>query len=76
MFYIEGYASSDGGLGYNLSLSGRRAAWVKQALIGKGIAESQIALAVPWGQLYPACAELDEPCWSRNRVVRFVFKPR
>ena len=44
-FYIEGYASSDGLLGYNLTLSNRRADWVKQALISKGIAENQIVLA-------------------------------
>jgi outer membrane protein OmpA-like peptidoglycan-associated protein len=74
-FYIEGYASSDGMLGYNLTLSNRRADWVKQALIGKGIAENRIVLGVPWGQLYPTCAELDEACWSKNRVVRFVYSP-
>ncbi len=74
-FYIEGYASSDGLLGYNLTLSNRRADWVKQALISKGIAENQIVLAAPWGQLYPACAELDEACWSKNRVVRFIYSP-
>jgi outer membrane protein OmpA-like peptidoglycan-associated protein len=74
-FYLEGYASSDGLLGYNLTLSNRRADWVKQALISKGIAENQIVLAAPWGQLYPACAELDESCWSKNRVVRFIYSP-
>ena len=74
-FYIEGYASSDGLLGYNLTLSNRRADWVKQALINKGIAENRIVLGVPWGQLYPACAELDEACWSKNRVVRFAYSP-
>jgi outer membrane protein OmpA-like peptidoglycan-associated protein len=72
-FYIEGYASSDGLLGYNLTLSNRRADWVKQALISKGIAENRIVLASPWGQLYPACAELDEACWSKNRG--FVYSP-
>jgi len=74
-FYVEGYASSDGQLGYNLTLSNRRADWVKQALINKGIAENRIVLGVPWGQLYPACAELDEACWSKNRVVRFAYSP-
>jgi outer membrane protein OmpA-like peptidoglycan-associated protein len=74
-FYVEGYASSDGLLGYNLTLSNRRADWVKQALISKGIAESRIVLGSPWGQLYPACAELDEACWSKNRVVRFAYSP-
>jgi outer membrane protein OmpA-like peptidoglycan-associated protein len=74
-FYVEGYASSDGSLGYNLTLSNRRADWVKQALISKGIAENRIVLGSPWGQLYPVCAELDEPCWSKNRVVRFAYSP-
>ena len=74
-FYIEGYASSDGELGYNLDLSRRRADWVKQALISKGIPENRIVLAVPWGELYPACPELNDECWSKNRVVRLVYSP-
>ena len=75
-FYIEGYASSRGDLGYNLDLSRRRAEWVKQTLISKGIAENRIVLAVPWGQLYPVCPELNDECWSKNRVVRFVYSPK
>jgi outer membrane protein OmpA-like peptidoglycan-associated protein len=74
-FYIEGYASSDGELDYNLVLSNRRADWVKQALIDKGIPENRIVMAVGWGQLYPACPELNDECWSKNRVVRFVYSP-
>jgi outer membrane protein OmpA-like peptidoglycan-associated protein len=74
-FYIEGYASSDGMLGYNLTLSNRRADWVKQALISRGVAENRIVLGVPWGQLYPVCGELDESCWSKNRLVRFTYSP-
>jgi OmpA family len=74
-FYIEGYASSRGELGYNLDLSKRRADSVKQELISKGIPENRIVLAVPWGQLYPVCPELNDECWSKNRVVRFVYSP-
>jgi outer membrane protein OmpA-like peptidoglycan-associated protein len=74
-FYIEGYASSRGELGYNLDLSKRRADWVKQTLISKGIAENRIVLSVPWGQLYPVCPELNDECWSKNRVVRLVYSP-
>ena len=74
-FYIEGYASSEGELGYNLTLAKQRADWVKQALISKGIPENRILLAVPWGQLYPVCLELDDECRSKNRVVRFVYSP-
>jgi OmpA family len=74
-FYIEGYASSRGELGYNLALSKRRADWVKQALISKGIPENRIVLAVGSGQLYPVCPELNHECWSKNPVVRFVYSP-
>jgi outer membrane protein OmpA-like peptidoglycan-associated protein len=74
-FYIDGYASSRGELGYNLALAMRRADWVKQTLISKGIPENRIVLAVGWGQLYPVCPELNDECWSKNRVVRFVYSP-
>ena len=75
-FYIEGYASSKGETGYNLTLSKKRADWVKQALISKGIPENQILVAAGWGQWYPVCADLDDACWSKNRIVRFVYSPR
>jgi outer membrane protein OmpA-like peptidoglycan-associated protein len=74
-FYIEGYASSRGDLGYNVTLSMRRADWVKQTLISKGIAENRIVSAVGWGPSYPTCPELNDGCWSKNRVVRFVYSP-
>jgi outer membrane protein OmpA-like peptidoglycan-associated protein len=74
-FYINGYASSRGDLVYNLALSQRRADWVKQALISKGIPENRIVLAVGWGQLYPVCPELNDECWSKNRRVRFSYSP-
>ena len=75
-FYLEGYASAEGDPGYNLTLSRQRAEWVKQALISKGIPESQILLATGWGQTYPVCAELDDQCLTKNRLVRFVYSPR
>jgi outer membrane protein OmpA-like peptidoglycan-associated protein len=75
-FYIEGYASSKGEPGYNLTLSKQRADWVKQALISKGIPENQILVAAGWGQYYPVCSDLDDECWTRNRIVRFVYSPR
>ncbi len=74
-FYIEGYASVEGELGYNLDLAKQRADWVKQALISKGIPENRIVLAVPWGPLYPACNESTEECRSKNRVVRLIYSP-
>jgi outer membrane protein OmpA-like peptidoglycan-associated protein len=74
-FYVEGYASSRGELIYNLGLSQRRADWVEQALISKGIPENRIVLAVGWGQLYPVCPETTDECWSKNRLVRFSYSP-
>ena len=72
-FYIDGYASSKGVWDYNLHLSQRRANWVKQHLISKGISEDRIVFAVGWGQLYPVCAELNDDCWTKNRLVRFEY---
>jgi outer membrane protein OmpA-like peptidoglycan-associated protein len=74
-FFIEGYASSTGTEPYNLRLSGYRADWVRQVLIRKGIAADRILLAVPWGELYPACLENTEECHAKNRVVRFAYHP-
>jgi outer membrane protein OmpA-like peptidoglycan-associated protein len=74
-FFIEGYASATGSEAYNLNLSGRRAWWVREVLIRKGIAEDRILLAVPWGMLYPACTEDTEECHAKNRVVRFAYYP-
>lgn len=76
-FYIEGYASSKGEPGFNnLRLSRQRADWIKQTLISKGVPESQIVSVAGWGHTYPVCAELDDACWSKNRIVRFVYSPR
>jgi outer membrane protein OmpA-like peptidoglycan-associated protein len=74
-FYIDGYASSRGEMIYNLALSQRRADWVKQALLSRGIPENRITIAAGWGQLYPVCPELNDECWSKNRLVRFLFAP-
>jgi outer membrane protein OmpA-like peptidoglycan-associated protein len=74
-FFIEGYASSTGTTAYNLRLSGYRADWVREVLIRRGIAADRILLAVPWGELYPACLEETEECHAKNRVVRSAYHP-
>jgi hypothetical protein len=74
-FYIEGYASSRGEEFYNLALSQRRADWVKQALISRGIPENRIKVAAGWGQNYPVCPDLNDECWSKNRLVRLQYSP-
>ena len=74
-FYIDGYASSRGDWLYNLRLSKRRAEWVKQTLVSRGIAESRIKVSAGWGELYPVCPETNDECWSKNRLVRLVYAP-
>ena len=74
-FYVDGYASSRGDWLYNLRLSQRRADWVKQAMMSRGIAESRIKVTAGWGELYPVCPETTDECWSKNRLVRFVYSP-
>jgi len=75
-FYIDGYASSRGDdIIYNLRLAQRRADWVKQAMVSRGIPENSIKITAGWGQLYPVCPELNDECWGKNRIVRFVYAP-
>jgi peptidoglycan-associated lipoprotein len=75
-FYVEGYASSRGEVIFNLALSQRRANWVKETLVSRGIPESRVVLAVGWGQLYPVCPELNDECWNKNRLVRFRYSAK
>lgn len=74
-FYIDGYASSEGDWLYNLGLAQRRSDWVKQALISRGIAENRIKVSAGWGELYPVCPQTNDECWSKNRLVRFIYSP-
>lgn len=72
-FYIDGYASTRGEQNYNLILSQQRADWVKQSLVGRGVAADRIRLAVGWGELYPTCLEETDECWNKNKLVRFTY---
>ena len=74
-FYIDGFASSRGDLIYNLALSQRRADWVKQVVVSRGIAENRIKVSTGWGELYPVCPEVNDECWSKNRMVRLQYAP-
>jgi outer membrane protein OmpA-like peptidoglycan-associated protein len=74
-FYIDGYASRRGGFDYNLIISQRRADWVKQSLISRGVAEDRIKLTVGWGELYPTCLEDSDECLTKNKLVRFTYVP-
>jgi outer membrane protein OmpA-like peptidoglycan-associated protein len=72
-FYVDGYASKRGNSDYNLVISQRRADWVKQSLINRGVAEDRIKLSVGWGELYPTCLEDSDECLAKNKVVRFTY---
>jgi hypothetical protein len=74
-FYIDGYASTRGEQNYNLMLSQRRADWVKQSLVSRGVAADRIRLSVGWGELYPTCLEESDECWNKNKLVRFTYVP-
>ena len=73
--YVDGYASSRGEMTYNLMLSKRRADWVAQSLITRGVPKDRIILSVGWGELYPACLDDSDECRARNKVVRFTYVP-
>jgi outer membrane protein OmpA-like peptidoglycan-associated protein len=74
-FYVSGYTSITGSMVYNLGLSQRRADWVKQTLVSRGIPESRIVVAAGWGELYPTCAEDTQECRDKNKLVRFIYSP-
>lgn len=69
---LAGYTDLRGSIVYNLALSQRRAAAVKQELVRMGIAEDRIEYATGWGELYPNCLESTEQCWANQRRVEFL----
>ena len=71
-FWIQGRADNRGDVVYNLALSYRRAQFVKNNLINKGVSDSQIGFATGWGKLYPVCDKADDACWQDNRRVDIV----
>jgi peptidoglycan-associated lipoprotein len=69
---VEGHADSRGTNEYNLALSDRRAAAVRDYLVSLGIAADRIS-SVAKGEEQPFCREETEACWQQNRVGYFVF---
>ena len=66
-FWIQAYADIRGDVVYNLVLSYRRAQWIKNSLVSRGVNESQIGFATGWGKLYQVCDQQDEQCFQKNR---------
>src|SRR5262245_58325094 len=69
-FFIDAYASARGGQDYNLVLSQRRADWVKNELISRGVPAQQVRLAVGWGEIYLSCLEDSEECRASSKAAR------
>ena len=63
---IEGHADEQGTRQYNLSLSARRAASVRDYLVTKGIPDNRLS-TIPFGKERPVEVCSEERCWSQNR---------
>ena len=68
---VEGHCDERGTNEYNLALGERRAASVRDYLVGLGIAANRVA-TVSRGEESPFCTESNEGCWSRNRRGQFT----
>ena len=68
---VEGHADSRGTSEYNLALGERRAASIREYLVGLGLDGARISV-VSKGEEEPLCGEDGESCWSRNRRGHFI----
>ncbi|WP_120945538.1 MULTISPECIES: OmpA family protein [Helicobacter] len=65
---LEGNTDEFGTGEYNFALGNKRALSVKQALVLKGIDESEIQV-VSFGETKPICQEKTKECYQKNRRV-------
>jgi peptidoglycan-associated lipoprotein len=63
---VEGHCDERGTSEYNLALGDRRAAAVRDYLIGLGVAPDRVVV-VSKGKESPVCTDQTESCWQRNR---------
>jgi peptidoglycan-associated lipoprotein len=63
---IEGHADERGTREYNLALGARRAAAVRNFLVGEGVAPGRLR-TVTYGKERPEALCSDESCWRLNR---------
>ena len=70
---LEGYTDVAGPQAANLALARRRARWVMDYLIGRGIAASRITV-VSRGETGTLCADRSASCQGRNRRVHFLVR--
>lgn len=69
---IEGHADERGSAGFNLRLGERRAATVRQTLIGHGAPERQVRIT-SLGESRPKLKGRDEESWAENRRADVVY---
>ncbi len=72
---IQGHTDERGGDAYNLDLSDRRAASVRQYLIDKGIDASRLK-SQGYGETQPLDNRHNEEAWAKNRRVEFLILKR
>ena len=70
---VEGYTDVVGPRAANLALAQRRARWVMDYLVTKGVPAERIS-AVARGESGLVCADRSAACQSRNRRVHFLAR--
>jgi peptidoglycan-associated lipoprotein len=68
---VEGHADARGTTQYNLALGQRRAAAIRDYLVGTGIAADRLVV-VSKGEEEPVCSEDTDACHARNRRGHFI----
>ncbi|QHQ37214.1 peptidoglycan-associated lipoprotein [Algicella marina] len=63
---IEGHADEQGTRDYNIALSNRRAAAVRDYLVTKGLPDSRLTI-IPFGKERPIEVCSQESCYAKNR---------
>jgi outer membrane protein OmpA-like peptidoglycan-associated protein len=72
---IQGHTDERGNDAYNLDLSDRRAAAVRQYMIDKGIDENRLT-SQGYGESQPVDRRHNEAAWAKNRRVAFLILKR
>jgi outer membrane protein OmpA-like peptidoglycan-associated protein len=70
---VEGYTDAAGPRAANLALAQRRARWVMDYLVTKGVPAERIT-AVARGESGLLCSDRSAACQSRNRRVHFLVR--
>ena len=71
---VDGYTDSQASTRYNPTLSQRRTAAVRDALIQSGVPADRIDIG-QFGNTRPACNETVPECWQRDARVQVLIRP-